>query len=76
MSCNGVRVCGNVDNGDRVHNSGVAWGFVVGQGSNRAYVNEKVNWFDHYEMDSWSPIWPKDFDYELNYSKNLALKVY
>ena len=33
--------CGNVDNGDRVHNWGVPWGFVVGQGSNRAYVNEK-----------------------------------
>ena len=36
----------------------------------------KVDWFDQYEMDSWSPIWPEDFSYELHCSKNLALKVY
>lgn len=51
-------------------------GFFVGQGLNRAYVDEKVNWFDYCEVDSWSPLWIDDFVEQLHYQKNEALKVY
>ena len=32
-------------------------GFFVGHGNHRLYVNGKVNWFDHVETDTWSPLW-------------------
>ena len=35
--------------------------FFVRQGSNRAYVDERVNWFDHCDIDTWSPLWFEDF---------------
>jgi hypothetical protein len=36
-----------------VHN----WGFFVGHGHLRSYVNGKVSWFDHVETETWSPLW-------------------
>ncbi|TVU33866.1 hypothetical protein EJB05_15703, partial [Eragrostis curvula] len=42
-------------------------GFFVGHGHLRAYVNWKVNWFDHVEMDTWSPLWLGQFVEDLGY---------
>lgn len=36
-------------------------GFFVDQDSNRASMDGKVNWFDHCEVDTWSPMWFLDF---------------
>uniref|UniRef100_K3YXV9 PB1-like domain-containing protein n=1 Tax=Setaria italica TaxID=4555 RepID=K3YXV9_SETIT len=47
-------------------------GFFVGQGLNRAYVDSKVSWFDHCEVDSWSLLWIQDFLEQLGYLKNLS----
>ena len=35
--------------------------FFVRLGSNRAYVDERVNWFDHCDIDTWSALWFEDF---------------
>ncbi|CAO2204608.1 unnamed protein product [Urochloa humidicola] len=51
-------------------------GFFVGQGSDRAYLDGKVNWFDHCEVDTWSPSWLEDFVFALHYPKNPAQKFY
>lgn len=51
-------------------------GFFVGQGSNKTYVDEKINWFDHVEVDTWSPLSIDDLVRELNYPKNPCLSVY
>ncbi|CAN6317857.1 unnamed protein product [Urochloa humidicola] len=51
-------------------------GFFVGQGSNRAYIDEKVDWFDKCEVDTWSPLWLHDFVEQLNYPVSDALKIY
>jgi hypothetical protein len=51
-------------------------GFFVGQGSNKTYVDEKINWFDHVEVDTWSPLLIDDLVRELNYPKNPCLSVY
>ncbi|KAK3136906.1 hypothetical protein QOZ80_5BG0444770 [Eleusine coracana subsp. coracana] len=51
-------------------------GFFVGHGENRAYIDEKVDWFDHCEVDSWSPLWIDDFVSDLGYEKSEALKTY
>ncbi|CAO2149445.1 unnamed protein product [Urochloa humidicola] len=51
-------------------------GFFVGQGSNRAYVDEKISWFDHCEKDSWSPLWIDDFVEQLHGPKTPATKIY
>jgi len=51
-------------------------GFFVGQGSNRAYVDGKVSYFDHCEADSWSTLWLDDFLEQLNYLKSSTCKVY
>uniref|UniRef100_K3ZLZ1 Uncharacterized protein n=1 Tax=Setaria italica TaxID=4555 RepID=K3ZLZ1_SETIT len=51
-------------------------GFFVGQGLNRAYLDQKVSWFDHCEADSWSLLWIQDFLEELGYLKSACLKVY
>ena len=48
----------------------------IRQGSNRAYVDDKVSWFDHVDVDTWSPLWIDDFAYQLNYLKNQNMKVY
>ena len=51
-------------------------GFFVGQDSNKAYIDGKVNWFDHCEVDTWSPLWFLDFVDELKCPKIDALKIY
>lgn len=51
-------------------------GFFVGQGTDRAYIDEKVNWFDRCEVDTWSPLWFDDFVEQLNYLASYTLKIY
>ena len=51
-------------------------GFFVGQESDKAYIGGKVNWFDHCEVDTWSPLWFLDFVDELKCPKIDALKIY
>ncbi|CAN6299512.1 unnamed protein product [Urochloa humidicola] len=51
-------------------------GFFVGDGLNRAYLDEKVSYFDNCEADSWSTLWIYDFVEQLDYLKNTTLKVY
>ena len=55
-----------------VHHGGVFVSF----GHLRTYVNEKTNWFDHCEVDTWSPLWFDDFIEQLGYIKTPKLKVY
>lgn len=51
-------------------------GFFVGNGHLRSYVNEKVNWFDHIEIDTWSPLWLDQFVVDLGYLRTGSLKIY
>lgn len=39
-------------------------------------MNEKINWFDHCEVDTWSPLWFDDFIEQLGYTKTPELKMY
>jgi hypothetical protein len=40
------------------------------------YVDDKVSWFDHVDVDTWSSLRIDDFAYQLNYPKNQIMKVY
>ena len=40
------------------------------------YVDEKLSWFDHCEVDTWSPLWLEDFIEELGYTKTPMMKIY
>ena len=52
-------------------------GFFVGVRENRAYLDEKIDWFDQCDADTWSPLWIKDFVEELGYDKeSRTLKVH
>lgn len=51
-------------------------GMFVGQGQNQAYIDEKVNWFDQCEVDTWSPLWIEDFVFKIYYPKNAVMKIY
>lgn len=42
-------------------------GFFVGLGNLRSYIDEKVDWFDWIDIDTWSALWFKDFFDELGY---------
>ncbi|CAN6291912.1 unnamed protein product [Urochloa humidicola] len=51
-------------------------GFFVGFGQLRSYVDGKVNWFDHCEVDTWSTLWLDDMVQELGYPKDQSVKFY
>ncbi|CAO2144664.1 unnamed protein product [Urochloa humidicola] len=51
-------------------------GFFLGSGHLRTYVDEKVSWFDHCEVDTWSPLWFDDFIEQLGYTKTPLLQIY
>lgn len=51
-------------------------GYFVGYGHLRTYVDDKVNYFDWIEVDTWSPLWFEDFVKELGHEWNLNLKIY
>ena len=51
-------------------------GFFVGHGHLHGYVNGKVNWFDHVETDTWSPLWLDQFVEDLGYLRTGSLKFY
>jgi hypothetical protein len=50
--------------------------FFCGSGTNMTYLNEKINWFDHCESDSWSLLWIDDFIEELGHQKTVKTKLY
>lgn len=51
-------------------------GFFLGFGHLRSYVDEKIDWFDRVEKDTWSPLWLEDFVQQLGYEKNVNIKFY
>ncbi|KAL6868193.1 hypothetical protein ACP4OV_015038 [Aristida adscensionis] len=51
-------------------------GFFVGHGIHRAYVDQKVDWFDHCERDTWSGLWLDDFLVQLGHERTAELKMY
>jgi hypothetical protein len=51
-------------------------GMFVGQGQNRAYVDEKISWFDHCEVNTWSPLCLEDFILQLHYPKTPSTKIH
>ena len=42
-------------------------GLFVGSGNLRSYVDEKISWFDYYDVDTWSTLWFDDFAEQLDY---------
>lgn len=42
--------------------------FFVGLGHLRSYVDEKIDWFDLIDCDTWSPLWFDDFMQQLGYA--------
>ena len=51
-------------------------GFLVGHRELRTYVDEKVDWFDGTETDTWSTLWFEDFVHQLGYEMSPSLKFY
>jgi hypothetical protein len=51
-------------------------GCFVAQGSNKAYVNGRVSWFDHVEVAKWSPLFIEQLVFKLHYPKNPKMKVF
>ncbi|XP_066322731.1 uncharacterized protein [Miscanthus floridulus] len=51
-------------------------GLFVGQGQNRAYVDEKISWFDQCDVNTWSPLWLEDFILQLHYPKTPSTKMH
>lgn len=51
-------------------------GFFVGLGNLRSYIDEKVDWFDWIDIDTWSALWFKDFFDELGYQSVEKIKLY
>jgi hypothetical protein len=51
-------------------------GFFVGFGHLRSYVDEKVNWFDWIDCDTWSALWFEDFCQKLGYDSVKGFKFY
>jgi len=47
-------------------------GFFVGHDHMRTYMDERVNWFDNVEAETWSPLWFEDFAEQLGYEKDQA----
>ena len=55
---------------------GASWWFFRWEGENRAYIDEKIDWFDQCDRDTWSPLWIDDFIGLLGYKKTDTLMVY
>ena len=51
-------------------------GFLVGHRELRTYVDEKVDWFDGIETDTWSTLWFENFVKQLGYEMSPNLKFY
>lgn len=51
-------------------------GFFVGVGQLRTYLDEKVDWFDYCEVDTWLKLWLEDMLEQLGYSKVQELKCF
>lgn len=50
-------------------------GFFMGSGNLKSYVDEKIDWFDGIETDTWSPDWFGDFAQKLGYMENTNLRI-
>jgi len=46
--------------------------FFVGSGQQRMYINEKLDWFDDYDVDTWSPLWIDDCLGQLGYEISVS----
>jgi hypothetical protein len=51
-------------------------GFFVGHGHLRTYVNGKVSWFDHVQIENFSPLWLDQFVEDLGYLRSGNLKYF
>jgi hypothetical protein len=51
-------------------------GFFLGSGHTKSYVDEKISWFDHCEVETWSVLWFEDIAEQLGYAKSAAFEVY
>jgi len=50
--------------------------FFVGSGHLRSYVDEKIDWFDWIDCDTWSALWFEDFVELLGYLSVTGIKFY
>jgi hypothetical protein len=51
-------------------------GCFLGSGHTKSYVDEKVSWFDHCEVETWSVLWFEDIVEQLGYTKSATFDVY
>jgi hypothetical protein len=48
----------------------------MGQGKNKAYLDEKVHWIDHLKAKNWSLPWLQKLSFMLHYPKSPTLRVH
>jgi hypothetical protein len=70
--CNCFTIGNNGEFTVEVHHGG----FLVGSGNLRSYVDEKINWFDYCDVNTWSTLWFNDIAEQLGYENSSSLKVY
>jgi hypothetical protein len=46
--------------------------FLVGSGQQRVYINEKLDWFDDCDANTWSPLWIDDCLGQLGYEISVS----
>ena len=51
-------------------------GFFVGSGHLRSYVDEKIDWFDWIDCDTWYVLWFEDFVEQLGYHSVTGIQFY
>lgn len=51
-------------------------GFFAGYGHLRSYVDEKIDWFDWIDYDTWSALWFEDMFEQLGYDSVTDIKFY
>jgi len=49
-------------------------GSFVGSGGLKSYVDERVNWFDGIQTETWSTLWFEDFVEQLGYEMSPRFK--
>lgn len=51
-------------------------GFFIGDGALQTYMDERVNWFDGIQTETWSSLWFKDIVQQLGYEMSPRFKFY
>jgi hypothetical protein len=51
-------------------------GYFLGSGSNRAYVDGSVIWYDHMDIVTWSPLMVENLVEEIGYEMQRKMKVH